>query len=266
MNRSVPNLSALLMCCVLGLVAVLLIACTHTGSGHYTAKAVDRSPVASEPAGPASPVDELWVIAKPEGVSFDRHGDAPVARAFHGPADTADPPVGHGAMLAMNEQQQVPLPLKHTDVRANVSAYIATVDVTQQFQNPFDEKIEAVYVFPLPQNAAVNEFVMTIGERRILFTGDIEEQAIANILGDERIRADVLVLPHHGQVVPSTPELLAATGADVLIRSTNRRRADTTSGLFDLAGDRPLLSTADVGAVCVTLSGAEARATPCLAE
>ena len=39
--------------------------------------------------------------------------------------------------------------------------------MTQQFQNPFDEKIEAVYMFPLPEKAAVSEFVMTIGKRRI---------------------------------------------------------------------------------------------------
>ena len=47
------------------------------------------------------------------------------------------------------------------------SGYIATVEVTQQFHNPYSSKIEAVYVFPLPHNAAVNEFIMTIGERRI---------------------------------------------------------------------------------------------------
>ena len=33
--------------------------------------------------------------------------------------------------------------------------------------NPFNVKIEAAYVFPLPEKAAVSEFVMTIGERRI---------------------------------------------------------------------------------------------------
>jgi Ca-activated chloride channel family protein len=64
-------------------------------------------------------------------------------------------------------EKRVPMPLKHTDVEAQISGYIATVKVTQQFHNPFNEKIEAVYVFPLPENAAVNEFVMTIGERRI---------------------------------------------------------------------------------------------------
>jgi Ca-activated chloride channel family protein len=61
----------------------------------------------------------------------------------------------------------IPVPLEHTDVRASISAYIASVDVTQQFHNPYDGKIEAVYVFPLPQDAAVSEFIMTIGERTI---------------------------------------------------------------------------------------------------
>ena len=52
-------------------------------------------------------------------------------------------------------------------MRARIVGYVGTVDVTQQFENPFDTKIEAVYVFPLPQKAAVSEFVMSIGERRI---------------------------------------------------------------------------------------------------
>jgi Ca-activated chloride channel family protein len=66
-----------------------------------------------------------------------------------------------------SEGKEVPLPLKHTDVQASVLGYIATVRVTQQFHNPFDSKIEAKYVFPLPHNAAVNEFIMTIGDRHI---------------------------------------------------------------------------------------------------
>ncbi|UCD49735.1 MAG: VWA domain-containing protein, partial [Phycisphaerales bacterium] len=96
--------------------------------------------------------DEIWVIAKPE---------LPPA----GAAEYETP--GSGAMLAKIEEKEIPLPLKHTDVKGQISGYIATVHVVQQFHNPYDEKIEAVYVFPLPQNAAVNEFIMVIGERRI---------------------------------------------------------------------------------------------------
>jgi Ca-activated chloride channel family protein len=66
-----------------------------------------------------------------------------------------------------NRAKLIPVPLKHTDVKASVVGYIASVDVQQQYQNPYNEKIEAVYVFPLPQNAAVNEFLMTVGDRKI---------------------------------------------------------------------------------------------------
>ncbi len=97
--------------------------------------------------------DEIWVIARAETQAVPTGEDTP----------------GCGAMLAKlpKEEKEIPLPLKHTDVKGQISGYIATVDVTQQFHNPYDEKIEAVYVFPLPQNAAVNEFIMVIGERRI---------------------------------------------------------------------------------------------------
>jgi len=101
---------------------------------------------------PASSGEELWIIAR-SGAAEPAEEDRSLypslrAKATDGGVD-------------------VPLPLKHTDVDADVAGYIATVHVRQQYHNPYDRKIEAVYVFPLPQNAAVNEFVMTIGERRI---------------------------------------------------------------------------------------------------
>ena len=37
-------------------------------------------------------------------------------------------------------------PLKHTDVKAQISGFLSRVTVTQEFENPFKEKIEAVYV------------------------------------------------------------------------------------------------------------------------
>ena len=62
----------------------------------------------------------------------------------------------------------VECPLKHTDVAADISGFIARVKVTQVFFNPLDEKIEAVYVFPLPHKAAVDDMTMVIGQRRIV--------------------------------------------------------------------------------------------------
>ena len=51
-------------------------------------------------------------------------------------------------------------PLKHTDVKAEISGPLARVTVTQEFENPFSEKIEAVYTFPLPPASAVDDMTM----------------------------------------------------------------------------------------------------------
>jgi Ca-activated chloride channel family protein len=117
-------------------------------------------------SGIASGGEELWIFARGESSA------AP---------STEEP--GSGTLVAELEQKEVPMPLKHTDVRASVSDYIGTVEVTQQFLNPFPQKIEAKYIFPLPHNAAVNEFVMTIGTRRI--RGIIRERKEAEQLYQE---------------------------------------------------------------------------------
>ncbi|MFH0878996.1 MAG: VIT domain-containing protein, partial [Lentisphaerota bacterium] len=66
------------------------------------------------------------------------------------------------------------LPLKHTAVEAEISGFVSRVKVTQVFENPCATPIEAVYVFPLPQNAAVNDMSIRIGDR--LIKGDIKKR------------------------------------------------------------------------------------------
>lgn len=58
-------------------------------------------------------------------------------------------------------------PLKHTDVKAEISGFIARVVVTQEFENPFKDKIEAVYTFPLPHGAAVDDMTLRVGDRTV---------------------------------------------------------------------------------------------------
>jgi Ca-activated chloride channel family protein len=58
-------------------------------------------------------------------------------------------------------------PLKHTAVKAEVSGFLSRVTVTQEFENSFEEKIEAVYTFPLPQAAAVDDMTMLVGNRTV---------------------------------------------------------------------------------------------------
>jgi Ca-activated chloride channel homolog len=58
-------------------------------------------------------------------------------------------------------------PLVHTEVKAEITGAISRVTMRQQFQNPFSEPIEAVYTFPLPHNAAVDDMTIHAGNRTI---------------------------------------------------------------------------------------------------
>ena len=89
-------------------------------------------------------------------------------------------------------------PLKHTEVKAEISGFISRVVVTQQFENNFTEKIEAVYTFPLPQNAAVDDMTMIVGNRTIrgkilpreeaqaVYEGAKSRGQVASLLDQER--------------------------------------------------------------------------------
>jgi len=79
--------------------------------------------------------------------------------------------------------QGVPLPLKGTAVAADVAGFLASVKVTQTFTNPYDRPIEAVYVFPLPERAAVHALTMRVGSRVI--RGTIQKRAEARRIYEE---------------------------------------------------------------------------------
>ncbi len=91
-------------------------------------------------------------------------GDASPRRDSGGAAEAVA-----GSLISLDDQgnPQGLCPLKHTDVDAKISGFLARVTVTQEFENPFEDRIEAVYTFPLPQNAAVDDMTMLIGEREV---------------------------------------------------------------------------------------------------
>ena len=74
----------------------------------------------------------------------------------------------------------VPAPILNTDVKISVTGTIARTVLKQEFMNPSQEKddwAEGIYVFPLPETAAVDHLRMTVGERTII--GEIKERAEA---------------------------------------------------------------------------------------
>ena len=87
--------------------------------------------------------------------------------------------VTRGSLLFRTEQTGLyrPAPTLHTDVTLEVSGMIVRATVKQRFQNTDDDWVEGVYVFPLPETAAVDHMRMRIGERVI--EGQIKERAEA---------------------------------------------------------------------------------------
>ncbi|MBN1345225.1 MAG: VWA domain-containing protein [Phycisphaerae bacterium] len=67
-----------------------------------------------------------------------------------------------------------PCPLEHTDVNVEISGFLARVTLVQRFHNPYHDKIEAVYTFPMSHRAAVDRMTMTIGERVVI--GEVHER------------------------------------------------------------------------------------------
>lgn len=78
-------------------------------------------------------------------------------------------------------------PLRHTDVQTKVSGMSAMYTVTQTFENPYSEPIDAIYVFPLGDGAAVTDYAIVIGDRTI--AGEIKKKAEAQQIY-EQAKAD----------------------------------------------------------------------------
>ena len=102
------------------------------------------------------------------------------------PVDPMENQVTQGALRVKIADEVVECPLKHTDVKVNISGFIARATVTQTFYNPYDEKIEAVYVFPLPHTATVDAMTMRVGERKIV--GVMKRRAEARTVYEQALQ------------------------------------------------------------------------------
>ena len=90
--------------------------------------------------------------------------------------------VTEGALLFRTDRpsRYTPAPILKSDVQIAVTGIIARATVRQEFTNPSKKKgdwLEGIYVFPLPETAAVDHLRMKIGER--IIEGQIKERAEA---------------------------------------------------------------------------------------
>ncbi|HEU0034814.1 MAG TPA: VIT domain-containing protein [Kofleriaceae bacterium] len=79
------------------------------------------------------------------------------------------------------------LPLVAMDVKARVAGVVASTEVAQTFVNTTGTAIEATYIFPLPDRAAVHAFQMEVAGR--IVDGIVEERGAAREQYDQAIAA-----------------------------------------------------------------------------
>jgi Ca-activated chloride channel homolog len=85
---------------------------------------------------------------------------------------------GQGSLeAAVNDGPARPFTLEHTKVDIEVTGFMQAVTVTQTFSNPFPAPVEALYVFPLPDDSAVHDMTMTAGTRTL--RAKIQKRAVA---------------------------------------------------------------------------------------
>jgi Ca-activated chloride channel family protein len=90
------------------------------------------------------------------------------------PAAAADAATPGALTVTGNVDQPIELPLKHTKVSIEVTAFVARTTIEQVFVNALEAPVEAVYTFPLGDRAAVDDFELTVGDRTI--RGEIERR------------------------------------------------------------------------------------------
>ena len=149
-----PDRDGLAVMLILGVVALFAVAIS-TISARATANPMARGPA---PGSPDAPVAPAYASERVEGGLILRSSEGEVAA-------------------------NVPAVRLGTDIVADVSGQTARVTVTQAFRNTSDQWMEATYLYPLPDNGAVDTLKMVVGSR--IFDGVIKPKEIAQEMYEE---------------------------------------------------------------------------------
>jgi Ca-activated chloride channel family protein len=108
---------------------------------------------------------------------------APMSEAEATRVAAPDEDAGLGALRT----EKGNLPLDLIDLRADITGLTSRIELTSEFVNPFDTPLEATYVFPLPDRAAVTGMRMTADDRVI--EAELQERGAAREAYDQAIAA-----------------------------------------------------------------------------
>ncbi|MGI0486453.1 VIT domain-containing protein [Pantanalinema rosaneae CENA516] len=128
-----------------------------------------------------------------------------------------------GGLYVQVDGEPQAFPLTHTEVAANIAGNLSRVEVTQTFTNPFTKPLEAVYVFPLPDQAAVDDMEIRIGDRTI--KGNIKKREEAQQIYEQAKRegrtAGLLEQERDNIFTQSLANICPGEQIDVTIRYTD---------------------------------------------
>jgi hypothetical protein len=161
--------------------------------------------------------------------------------------------VTEGTLFWRSAEQStpVPAPTLKTDVNIVVTGIVARASVRQEFTNPSAAWAEGIYVFPLPEDAAVDHLRMKVGDRVI--EGVIQERAAAKAQYEqakhEGRRASLVEQERLNIFTTSVANI--APGAAITIEIEYQQTVQCDSGQFRLRfrdGGGPTLHPGRAGA------------------
>jgi Ca-activated chloride channel homolog len=137
-------------------------------------------------------------------------------------SDREFPQVGEGSLLYRSpvSARYELVPVLHTDVALDVRGPVAAATVTQQYANSSSQPIEAVYVFPLPHDAAVYDMEIHIGNRviRSVIRERAEAKKVYEAAKSEGKRAALLEEERPNIFTASVANIMPGDRIDVRLR------------------------------------------------
>ncbi len=122
----------------------------------------------------------------------------------------------------------------YQDVQITVSGIVARVRLTQEFSNPTEEWLSGIYVFPLPDEAAVDRLRMKVGEREII--GEIREKKEAEAVFQQAAaegRKSSLVVQNRPNLF-TTKVANIGPGEKIIITLEYQQHTSFKDGVFSL--------------------------------
>ncbi len=124
--------------------------------------------------------------------------------------------------------------LQSSEVHFDINGMVAKVVLKQTFTNDSDDWVEGLYVFPLPDDAAVNQMSIHIGERVIY--GEIKERALAKeIYRAAKLSGKKAALVEHERPNMFTSSVAnIAPGESIVVELVYLQTIEYDSGQFGL--------------------------------